>query len=186
MGIRSDLRVRKAELADIGSLSAAPVDAPASFVRDRLSRQLHGDGLLLVALVENQFVGIAYLWLELAEEPEIRQYLPGVPLLTHLRVHPDFRRMTIGQALVAAVEAEAVRRGCGRLALAVDIDNVVAQQLYRCLQYEYWRHGVVKCENDVELLGTGGFDLCHVMKKTLRDFNPAGRIPVPAPREPAA
>jgi hypothetical protein len=36
-------------------------------------------------------VANAYLWLEEAEEPELREYLPDVPLLTHVEIHEDYR-----------------------------------------------------------------------------------------------
>ncbi len=62
-----------------------------------------------------------------------------------LIVAPQARRQGIAKALFAAVEAEATKRGAGRVTLEVRKDNTAAQALYASLGYgagdnpmEFW------------------------------------------------
>jgi ribosomal protein S18 acetylase RimI-like enzyme len=48
-----------------------------------------------------------------------------------LAVLPNLRRRGVGARLIAAVEAEARRRGCCKVTLEVRDDNVAAMRLYR-------------------------------------------------------
>lgn len=180
-----------AEPADVTSLAAALEDTPELFVRDRLRRQLHGNGVLSVALLRGHCVGMAYLWLEPAEEPELRRFLPGVPLLTHLCVHRDFRRGRIGAALIGVTERAAARRGRAGVALAVEPDNHGARRLYQRLDYRVWSHGLVDCATDVMLFGGDvRVDRCQIMVKNFFSGVRRGAagivVPVPVPRTPAA
>ena len=108
---------------------------------------------MFVALLDDRVVGTVYLWLEKAEEPLIEAKLRRVPLLTHLKVHPDFRNQGIGTSLVEAVEASAKRLGHEKVALAVEENNVDAKRLYDRLNYTEWGYGFVDCYKDVKLLG---------------------------------
>ena len=59
------------------------------------------------------------------------------PLLNihDLAVLPDHRRRGVATALLAAVEAQALRRGCCKLTLEVREDNPAAESLYRRLGF---------------------------------------------------
>jgi GNAT superfamily N-acetyltransferase len=138
------------------------------FFADRLSQQKCGNGALLTAWWDGHPIGDAYLWLAEAEEPELREYLPGVPLLTHVEIHANYRSRGIGTRLIAAAERELVERKYTKVALAVEKNNVRAAELYSRLGYRRWRHpevSYVRCES------FGGSDespeICHVMIKDL-------------------
>ncbi len=137
---------------------------------DRLARQRAGQGILLVAWHAFAAVGDVYLRLEAAEEPELRERLPEVPLLTHLEVVPEHRNRRIGTRLVEEAERRLRDLGHARVALGVDLDNQRAHALYRRLGYQEWEHPPVlttrlvhRSDGTVEELP----DLCHILVKDL-------------------
>lgn len=132
------LRVRAATRRDLAGLTRAL--GSGQLFAERLGRQREGRGLLLVASVRNVIAGSVYLWLEAAEEPELRERLPGVPLLQHLVVRREYRNRRIGTALVAVAERLLHDLGYRAVALGVRPDNVDAIRLYRRLNYREWGH----------------------------------------------
>lgn len=162
------VEVRQACTDDLGALARAL--GQREFFADRLARQAAGDGVLITAWSAGQVIGADYLWLEKAEEPEIVEYLPGVPLLTHLEVVPTHRNRDVGTMLVNATEQKALDLGHDRLALAVDLLNPDAERLYRRLGYRRWGRGHVLCF-DKEIQPDGSLrlrgELCHVLVKPL-------------------
>jgi GNAT superfamily N-acetyltransferase len=115
------------------------------FFKDRLGRQHEGHGELLVAWLGRRPVGNVYLWLGPADEPMLRQHLPGIPLLNHIEVREPHRRRGYGRAIVLGAELAARRwHRHGRVALAVVPTNVDAARLYRRLGYEDWQHGPIE------------------------------------------
>lgn len=146
------------------------------FFADRFERQKDGHGMLFIAWLDGKPIGDVYLWLESAEEYYIRKYLPGVALLTHLEVLPEFRDRGFGTQLVEAVETYLLGQGHGRVALAVHENNVKAAELYRRLGYQEWDHGKLTCIAKVP--GPAGYpiavpELCHIMVKQLHSMSPS-------------
>jgi GNAT superfamily N-acetyltransferase len=115
----------------------------AQFFADRFRRQREGRGVLLIAWLGPEPVGDIYLWLEPAEEPEIREQLPGVPLLNHLEVAPQHWNQGIGTAILTTAEQILRERGHRRVILGVRIENLDAQRLYGRLQYKEWEHSPI-------------------------------------------
>lgn len=173
------LRISMAGFADQGGPAGEPARELAgklalalgdseSFFADRLNRQRNGRGVLFVGRLGATIVGTVYLWLEAAEEPEIRQFLPSVPLLTHLKVVPGFRNHGFGTRLVAAVEHHVRELGLPKVALAVEENNKDALRLYRRLGYREWPHGFVECDKDVSLLGGDAHrEKCVILTKSI-------------------
>jgi GNAT superfamily N-acetyltransferase len=143
------------------------------FFADRLSRQDAGRGVLLTAWHENVMVGDVYLWLEPAEEPEIEQNLKGVPLVTHLEVHPDHRRKGFGTLILGAAEWLLASWGYSEVALAVEVTNTEAERLYVRLRYENWSHPRVICYSPADRDGHRLPEICNVMVKHLSGLVPA-------------
>ncbi|MEV0561535.1 GNAT family N-acetyltransferase [Dactylosporangium sp. NPDC050588] len=115
----------------------------ASFVAER-QRQLAGDGgVLLAAWHEAEAVGCVYISFEAADEAELRERLPGTPVLHRLLVVEHLRRQGIGRHLMQAAESLARERGCARLALGLDLDNIDAERFYRGLGYTEWPYGLL-------------------------------------------
>lgn len=113
-------------------------------------------------------IGVAYLWYEDADEREICDLLPGVPLLTHVEILPKYRSHGIGTKLIAAAERELVARDHTKAALAVEQDNVRAIALYKRLGYYDWGHPHVRCLGFDD--GSGAplpVETCVVMVKDL-------------------
>lgn len=122
--------------------------------------------------------GSVYLWLDEAEELPIQEHLPGVPLLMHLQVHAELRRLHVGTALVEEAQRHLVESGFDRVALAVRTDNPIAAQFYDSLEYEDWGHGTVTCYAQ-ERLPNGHIqkvpERCYVLVKDLALVTPAPR-----------
>jgi ribosomal protein S18 acetylase RimI-like enzyme len=144
-----DVQIRPARVADLAILTGTFGDD--DFFEDRLARQRAGRGVLLSAWADEKPIGDVYVWLEAADEAEVREHLPGVPLLNHVEVHPDHRNQGIGTELVWAAERLLAERGHDRVALAVRIDNIDAYRLYARLGYRVWQHPPVECMYEIRL-----------------------------------
>jgi GNAT superfamily N-acetyltransferase len=140
------VEIRWATASDLPAL----VDAmqQAEFFTDRLARQAMGNGVLLVAWLGRRPVGNVYLWLESAEERELREHLPDVPLITHLEVLPDHRNRRIGTSILEEAERLLRARGHARVALGVDVENHRAARLYERLGYCEWPYPTVRTSRD--------------------------------------
>jgi GNAT superfamily N-acetyltransferase len=164
----SRVEVRVAGPDDLATMVA--VLGQGRFFADRLARQEAGRGLLLVALVDGRPVGDVYLWLEPAEEPEVRRYLPGVPLLGHLEVLPELRSHGIGTEIMRVAEELLRRGGHQRVALGVDMDNHRAAELYHRLGYTHW--GYAPADTSQEVFHADGRvervpEKCYILVKDL-------------------
>jgi GNAT superfamily N-acetyltransferase len=162
-----DVCIRLASLGDDLDLLVESLEQ-WEFFSDRLHRQECGNGALLTAWWDGHPIGDAYLWLEEAEEPELRKYLPGVPLLTHVEIREDCQSLGVGTRLIVAAEQELIKRKYKKVALAVEKSNVRAAKLYSRLGYRRWRHPEVPyvyCESFGD--GDESLEICHVMIKDL-------------------
>ncbi|MFG1946791.1 GNAT family N-acetyltransferase [Nonomuraea sp. NPDC048826] len=142
------------------------------YFRAQLDRQRERHGVLLVAWHGFDPIGDVYLWLDQAEEPELRERLPGVPLLTHLEVAPAYRNRRIGTRLMDAAEERLRGLGHDRVALGVDPRNDRVWPLYRRLGYEEWPHPPVPTTRRIYLPGGRVEqvpDVCRILVKDLRE-----------------
>jgi ribosomal protein S18 acetylase RimI-like enzyme len=91
----------------------------------------HPTTLVLLAVVENQPVGIAVCFYGIST-------FRARPLLNihDLAVLPQYRGYGIGRALLAAVEEHARRQGCCKLTLEVQDQNTRARALYQTFGFE--------------------------------------------------
>jgi GNAT superfamily N-acetyltransferase len=161
-----DVVIRPARGSDLPALEQAL--GQRDYFADRLARQRRALGVLFTARRAGVVVGSGYLWLEPAEESEIRRFLPDVPLLTHLEVLPRHRNLGVGSQLIAAAEQVAQRRDHRLVALAVEESNPDAARLYQRLGYTDWGHGLIECLT--EPVGPAGLRLpekCAVLVKDL-------------------
>jgi GNAT superfamily N-acetyltransferase len=160
-----DLEIRPAQPGDLDSLVEFLGQQP--YFAERLAWQHAGRGILLTAWKDGQPQGDVYLRLDLAEEPEIREHLPGVPFLTHLEVRPGYRNRGIGTKLIKAAEAHLHRLGHTQVALAVEINNVDAARLYKRLGYLPWPHTAIICYSALDNRRTRIAEVCNVLVKPL-------------------
>jgi GNAT superfamily N-acetyltransferase len=140
-----DLEIRQAEEADLPALIRAL--GREDYLRWALDRQRTGHGSLLVARLADEPVGKVYLRWEEADEPEIQERLPGVPLLNRLQVYRDHRNRGIGTAIILAAEDRLRARGHDRVALGVELSNSGAIRLYERLGFNRWEHGPMVTTN---------------------------------------
>jgi GNAT superfamily N-acetyltransferase len=139
--VTANLEIRPGTAADLEAFVA--VLGQRDVFTDRLARQQAGGGVLLVAWLDGRPVGDGFLACEPAEEPELRQHLPGVPRLGHLEVLGPLWGQGIGTALIRTAEDTARQLGHGQLALAVGVDNPRARRLYERLGYVDRGHGTI-------------------------------------------
>ncbi|MFH1084682.1 MAG: GNAT family N-acetyltransferase [Chloroflexota bacterium] len=114
--------------AEVVGVIVGTDDAGAVF-KDVILRR----GLRLLPSVAAALVRRPSLWPKVWETlryPGRAQGRSGECELLYLGARADRRRQGIGQALLNAAAAEAVRRGASALTLTVDASNQVAQQLY--------------------------------------------------------
>lgn len=157
-----DLTIRPASPDDLALLTRALGEA--AYFTDRLTRQNADRGELLVALRADRPVGHVYLGWEPPDEPEIRDHLPGVPVLHHLQVLGPYRRRGIGTMLLTVAEQRLSRRGHRRIALAVEESNTDATRLYVRLGWRNWQHGQVACQSRDD---DGSVEICAILTKAL-------------------
>lgn len=166
--IHVDLRIRPADPDNDLDVLVQEL-GQQDFFNDRISRQKTGHGVLLIAWLRDRPIGDAYLWMEAAEEAEIRTQLPGVPLLTHVEIHERYRSQGIGTKLIIKAEDFLMHEhGYDRVALAVEINNQRATDLYTRLGYHDWENGLVSCHPYDD--GGGSrlpVDVCRVLVKKL-------------------
>ena len=95
--------------------------------RGRLVQALrdHGNAVVLLAFANEQAVGIAICFIGLST-------FQARPLLNvhDLAVVPGHRRKGVGRALLIEAERQAASRGCCKLTLEVQDDNLAARALY--------------------------------------------------------
>ena len=101
-------------------------------VRKRLVPALrdHGNALVLLAFASEQAVGVAICFIGLST-------FQARPLLNihDLAVTPEYRRKGTGRALLIEAERQALSRGCCKLTLEVQEDNLPARALYERLGF---------------------------------------------------
>ena len=137
----ADLAIRQAHAGDRPAIVRA--FGEERFFADRLQRQREGHGELLVAYEGEAVIGVVYVWRGEAEERELREHLPDVPLLNHLEVVEDRRNNGVGTAIIEAAESHVLGLGLKKLALGLRLHNHDAARLYDRLGYREWEHGEI-------------------------------------------
>jgi len=160
-----NLRIRRARVSDLEIL-VREFDQ-RRVLDDRISRQKRGLGMLLTAWRGARPVGVLYLWLEEAEEPELRQHIPGTPILNHLEIHTEHRGGGMGTKLIKAAERRLRMLGFDQVALAVEVTNQRAERLYARLGYREWPHSTVRCYSLTDSHGQRAVEICRIMVKAL-------------------
>jgi GNAT superfamily N-acetyltransferase len=160
----------------VDDLSALAADvSQLSLLNDRLKRRDQDKGELFVASHRTGLAGHIYVWLEEAEEPELRDALPKVPLLMNLWVRQECRRHGVGTELITEAERWLGKRGYRQVALGVDPSNVDAVRLYLSLNYDPWPYRDIQTYGET-FLPTGEKirypEYCSVLLKELDDANP--------------
>lgn len=106
------------------------------YYRARVPAQARGDGRILVAIdAAGSPVGAVWVSWTRADEPEVNEYLPNVPLLYHFEVQKEMRGLKIGTRLLRYAETTLRAAGFDRVALGVDEWNIDARRLYESLGY---------------------------------------------------
>lgn len=160
-----DLQIRRARPADLEVLVREL--GQRGFFNDRIFRQNERLGMLLTAWRDIRPVGVIYLWLEDAEEVELREHLPATPILNHLEVHPAHRGGGAGTKLIKAAERRLQMLGFRRVALAVEVTNRRAARLYKRLGYEEWPRPTIRCYSLTDGDGERAVEICRIMVKAL-------------------
>ncbi len=126
---RLELEIRPLREEDVEHLEWHGGADLRSFYRWQWDRHHEGEREVLVAVFNGLPIGqVALHW-------DGKPLHPGVPDIQSLRVMHLFRGLGIGSRLIEACEMEASRRTCGKIGLAVALDNPKARKLYERLGY---------------------------------------------------
>ncbi len=107
----------------------------------RFAAQQDGKGSYLLAWQNGVPVGHLLIKWE-GSGPQVNKYLPDTPELNAIGVWPPKNRSKgIGGQLIEKAEGMAKEKGFKQVALAVEIDNSRAKELYEKLGYKDWGHG---------------------------------------------
>ncbi len=131
-----EAEIRVADLDDIRSLRRALGAEHFDFFHGRHHLQEQDLGEILVAFTAHGPVGAVFVSWDVADEPEVRRHLAGVPMIFHLHVAPRHRHRGVGRRLLRHAEETLRKRGHSRVLLGVDKSNDVARELYLWLGYQ--------------------------------------------------
>jgi ribosomal protein S18 acetylase RimI-like enzyme len=169
VGIRLFLSINHARPGDEYELAGEDASHVA-ILKERLDRVAAKKGELLVARWRRKAIGHIYLWLEPADEEELRKRLSDTPLLMNLWVRKNFRRKGVGTALVTRAERRLRKLGHHQVALGVETSNHAAVNLYTRHRYQEWGEGELKTHYDefhADGSQTLGWEICAVYTKQL-------------------
>jgi GNAT superfamily N-acetyltransferase len=132
----AQVHFRWARRRDVRKIGHALGHEHGTYFRARVPAQARGEGRILVALdTEGMPVGAVWVSWTKADEREVNDYLPNVPLLYHFEVRKEMRGLRIGTRLLRYAEATLRAAGFDRVALGVDEWNIDARRLYERLGY---------------------------------------------------
>lgn len=124
---RIPVHIRLAQEEDVEQLLWSGGDKELH--RERWKRQLRGEALYFLALVNDYPIGHAFLkW---SGKPTAPHY----PNVEDVQVMEPFRGFGVGTALLDACERACQERGLSRIGLAVGVENARARALYERLGY---------------------------------------------------
>ena len=129
------LDIRPAEQDEIDRIIAAE-ESPASreHHRERWARQIHGDGVYLLARQNGEVVGHSMLF----RRSKYSEVQAGPDPAEINALYASEQGRGIGTAIIAAAEDLATEWGCSMIGLAVGLDNAGARRLYERLGYQAW------------------------------------------------
>ncbi|GAA3449933.1 hypothetical protein GCM10018962_17660 [Dactylosporangium matsuzakiense] len=161
------VHIRPARAADLPRLVAA--HGQHHYFEQRIARQPKL-GIVLLAERAGTVAGSAFLRLAPAEEWELRERLPKVPIFSHLEVLPEHRGNGVGTKILAAAEGLARGRQRRRMVLGVKPDDRTAFDLYSRNGYADWGLGVINAlvvDYDDQGRRVHSTERCHIMIKDL-------------------
>ncbi len=109
----------------------------SAYLKQVQAMTARGEMVLFAAEKDGRYVGRCALWLAPADEPELREEIPGIPIVNALEVQEHFRHQGVGTLLMDALEDEAKQRDYRQLALGVEPENKVARIVYEKRGYAY-------------------------------------------------
>lgn len=143
-----DLEVRAARPEDLGDLDRR--FGQGYLFAERLSRQADERGLLLLGLLAGEIVGCVYLWLEPAEEPEIRE-LDHAALISHLRIQDAHQGRRFGRELLDVAETVLCELWYSTAVLGVDPEDETLIGWYEELGYRLYSDKPIKTTHQLFL-----------------------------------
>jgi GNAT superfamily N-acetyltransferase len=157
MGVTVQIRAARRE--DLALLPDALGDEHHDYFRDQFRLQDEELARILFAFTDGDrglVGGVVASWAGTGEW-QIKQHLPGVPIIAHLHVARLRRGRGYGRQLLMAAERVLRERGHERVLIGVNSDNHAARALYLHLGYEPARHPDLHSIDPLD--GTNKFDV---------------------------
>lgn len=123
-----DVKIRKMAVEDVGAIhEIETLCFPDPWSEEAFLAELSGrnPAFYLVGEIEGKVAGYAGLW-RILEEGHI----------TNVAVHPDYRRLHLGELLVANLLRENLQEGVRDFTLEVRVSNEAAIRLYQKFGFE--------------------------------------------------
>ena len=93
------------------------------------------DGVMLLAKHRDNCIGFACAWIEEDDDPLVREDARHLAYVSDIFVEDGWRRRGVGRTLLAAVEAEMLKRGCRRVRVRSKATNLAASRCYEAAGY---------------------------------------------------
>jgi len=123
--------IRPATDADLVALKALPFSTGLPSKHDsRYARQLAGEVVYLLALIDDEIVGHLLLKWNGPEHPRVRSLAPSCAEIEDFVVKAALRGRGIGSAMLDHAATLCLNRGVTRLGLGVGLGNPTAHDLY--------------------------------------------------------
>jgi GNAT superfamily N-acetyltransferase len=129
------VQIRVAEPDDLALVLEAFGPPYRDLFRRRFPLQSADLGQILIAHRHERPVGTVFISWDEADEPEVRKYLPAVPMIFSLYVTPADRHQGFGRILLRQAEERLRKRGYEQVLVGVDRSNEMARKLYLWLGY---------------------------------------------------
>ncbi|MBA2776545.1 MAG: GNAT family N-acetyltransferase [Chloroflexia bacterium] len=124
-------QLRLATEADLAELKALPFSGGLPSKHDsRYARQLAGEVVYLLALIDDEIVGHLLLKWNGPEHPRVRSLAPSCAEIEDFVVKAALRGRGIGSAMLDHAATLCLNRGVTRLGLGVGLGNPTAHDLY--------------------------------------------------------
>lgn len=106
---------------------SANLEGAVEFLSDRLEQQ---DSVIFIAAIEGRAVGFAQLYPSFSSVA-----MQPIWILNDLYVVPDYRRLGVAKALMAAAKAHGQESKAIRIMISTQVSNLAAKSLYQSQGY---------------------------------------------------
>lgn len=118
-------QMSKKDIDDVWNIEKSCFETPWSKESFRMEMEENKCARYLIAKVKHKTVGYGGMWLIIDEAH-----------ITNIAVHPDYRKMKVGESLLKGLMKVANSYSINQMTLEVRRSNIIAQNLYKKLGFQ--------------------------------------------------